>query len=182
MHSLENSQRQGHRPTSSTTYLFAIDTNSRFSIIYAPFGRPRQAEWFSRLTDDETENDQKHPRGLRRKDPGKNGGDDETRTRDLCRDSGPPEGFATSYKIAGTAKGRLSRSKSRKTHRSVGWVVGWRKSRSSLRMFPSNVFSSARLDSVRISRRGAGAASQGFPSGIIAPNHASRFRHKTGPI
>jgi hypothetical protein len=33
--------------------LFAIDANSGFSIIYAPFGRPRQAAWFSLLTDDE---------------------------------------------------------------------------------------------------------------------------------
>jgi len=38
----------------------------------------------------------------------KNGGDDETRTRDLCRDSGPLKGFTTTYKTAGTAKGRLS--------------------------------------------------------------------------
>ena len=37
----------------------------------------------------------------------KNGGDDETRTRDLCRDSGPLIGFATTYKTAGTSKGRL---------------------------------------------------------------------------
>ena len=56
---------------------------------------------------------------------GKNGGDDETRTRDLCRDSGPSIGFTTTYKTAGTAKGRLSCSKSRKTVRAVGWVVGW---------------------------------------------------------
>jgi hypothetical protein len=33
------------------------------------------------------------------------GGDDETRTRDLCRDSGPMIGFTTTYKAAGTAKG-----------------------------------------------------------------------------
>ena len=39
----------------------------------------------------------------------KNGGDDETRTRDLCRDSGPVIGFTTTYKTAGTAKGRVSR-------------------------------------------------------------------------
>jgi hypothetical protein len=39
----------------------------------------------------------------------KNGGDDETRTRDLCRDSGALIGFTTTYKTAGTAKGRLSR-------------------------------------------------------------------------
>src|ERR1700722_20906386 len=54
----------------------------------------------------------------------KNGGDDETRTRDLCRDSGPLIGFTTTYKTAGTAKGRLSRSESYKTLRAVGWVVG----------------------------------------------------------
>jgi hypothetical protein len=39
----------------------------------------------------------------------KNGGDDETRTRDLCRDSGPVIGFTTTYKTAGTAKSRVSR-------------------------------------------------------------------------
>jgi hypothetical protein len=54
-----------------------------------------------------------------------NGGDDETRTRDLCRDSGPLIGFITTYKTAGTAKGRLSGSKSYKTLRAVGWIVGW---------------------------------------------------------
>jgi hypothetical protein len=56
--------------------------------------------------------------------PEKNGGDDETRTRDLCRDSGPLKGFTTTYKTAGTAKGRLSCSKSHKTPHCVGWVVG----------------------------------------------------------
>jgi hypothetical protein len=40
---------------------------------------------------------------------GMNGGDDETRTRDLCRDSGPVIGFTTTYKTAGTAKSRVSR-------------------------------------------------------------------------
>jgi hypothetical protein len=49
----------------------------------------------------------------------KNGGDDETRTRDLCRDSGPLMGFTTTYKTAGTAKGRISRSKSSKAPHSV---------------------------------------------------------------
>jgi hypothetical protein len=39
----------------------------------------------------------------------KNGGDDETRTRDLCRDSGPVIGFTTTYKTAGAAKSRVSR-------------------------------------------------------------------------
>ena len=39
----------------------------------------------------------------------KNGGDDGTRTRGLCRDSGPVIGFSMTYKTAGTAKGRLSR-------------------------------------------------------------------------
>ena len=34
----------------------------------------------------------------------KNGGDDETRTRDLCRDSLAGIGFTTTYKNAGTAK------------------------------------------------------------------------------
>jgi hypothetical protein len=54
-----------------------------------------------------------------------NGGDDGTRTRGLCRDSGPLIGFITTYKTAGTAKGRLSGSKSYKTLRAVGWIVGW---------------------------------------------------------
>jgi hypothetical protein len=40
-----------------------------------------------------------------------NGGDDETRTRDLCRDSGPVIGFTTTYKYAGTAKVRVSRTR-----------------------------------------------------------------------
>jgi len=35
---------------------------------------------------------------------GKNGGDDETRTRDLCRDSLAGIGFTATYKNAGTAK------------------------------------------------------------------------------
>jgi hypothetical protein len=39
---------------------------------------------------------------------GRNGGDDETRTLDLCRDSGLLKGFTTTYKTAGTAKGHLS--------------------------------------------------------------------------
>ena len=56
----------------------------------------------------------------------KNGGDVETRTRDLCRDSGPLIGFTATYKTAGTAKGRLSLSKSHKTPHPVGWVVGWK--------------------------------------------------------
>ena len=68
----------------------------------------------------------------------RNGGDDETRTRDLCRDS---------YKTAGTAKGRLSRSKSHETLHSVGWVVGWKISRSSLKMFPSFCFKSESVSS-----------------------------------
>jgi hypothetical protein len=50
----------------------------------------------------------------------------ETRTRDLCRDSGPSIGFTATYKTAGTAKGRLSRQKSRKTTHSVGRIVGWK--------------------------------------------------------
>jgi hypothetical protein len=40
---------------------------------------------------------------------GRNGGDDGTRTRGLRRDSGPLIGFTTTYKTAGTAKGRVSR-------------------------------------------------------------------------
>ena len=38
----------------------------------------------------------------------KNRGDDGTRIRGLCRDSGPLIGFTTTYKNAGTAKDRLS--------------------------------------------------------------------------
>jgi hypothetical protein len=44
----------------------------------------------------------------------KNGGDDETQTRDLFRDSAARIDFATTYKTAGTAKRRISRSKSKK--------------------------------------------------------------------
>src|SRR5713226_10088537 len=39
---------------------------------------------------------------------GKNGGDDGTRTRDLCRDRVAWLGFTTTYKTAGTAKLRGS--------------------------------------------------------------------------
>jgi len=56
----------------------------------------------------------------------KNGGDDETRTRDLCRDGGPLIGFTTTYKTAGTANGRIRRSKSSKAPHSVGRIVGWK--------------------------------------------------------
>ena len=49
-----------------------------------------------------------------------NGGDDETRTRDLCRDSGPLIGFTTTYKSAGTAKHRVSRTRHR-----ILWVELW---------------------------------------------------------
>jgi len=41
----------------------------------------------------------------------KNGGDDETRTRDLCRDRAPTLGFTTTYKTAGTAKIPVSRAR-----------------------------------------------------------------------
>jgi hypothetical protein len=41
----------------------------------------------------------------------KNGGDDETRTRDLCRDSIAGNGFTTTYKNAGTAKIPASRTR-----------------------------------------------------------------------
>jgi hypothetical protein len=51
---------------------------------------------------------------------GKNGGDDETRTRDLCRDSVAWLGFTTTYKTAGTAKLRVSR-----TRRRTLWVGLW---------------------------------------------------------
>ena len=52
------------------------------------------------------------------------GGDDGTRTRGLCRDSTARIGFTTTYKTAGTAKRRVSRSISQKTFRAVGWIVG----------------------------------------------------------
>ena len=41
----------------------------------------------------------------------RNGGDDETRTRDLCRDRVAWLGFTTTYKTAGTAKLRGSRTR-----------------------------------------------------------------------
>jgi len=50
----------------------------------------------------------------------KNGGDDETRTRDLCRDSGAGIGFTTTYKNAGTAKRRASRTRLHEL-----WVGVW---------------------------------------------------------
>jgi hypothetical protein len=50
----------------------------------------------------------------------KNGGDDETRTRDLCRDSPARIGFTTTYKHAGTAKVRGSRARHR-----ILWVGLW---------------------------------------------------------
>ena len=50
----------------------------------------------------------------------KNGGDDETRTRDLCRDSAAGNGFTTTYKHAGTAKRRASRTRLQEL-----WVGLW---------------------------------------------------------
>jgi hypothetical protein len=50
----------------------------------------------------------------------KAGGDDETRTRDLCRDRVTPLGFTTTYKYAGTAKIPVSRTR----HRML-WVGLW---------------------------------------------------------
>jgi hypothetical protein len=50
----------------------------------------------------------------------KNGGDDETRTRDLCRDRVAWLGFTKTYKTAGTAKIRGSRTR----HRML-WVGLW---------------------------------------------------------
>ena len=50
----------------------------------------------------------------------KNGGDDGTRTRDLCRDSVAWLGFTTTYKTAGTAKLRGSR-----TRHCILWVGLW---------------------------------------------------------
>jgi hypothetical protein len=48
------------------------------------------------------------------------GGDDETRTRDLCRDSLAGIGFTTTYKNAGTAKIPVSRTRLR-----ILWVGLW---------------------------------------------------------
>src|SRR5260370_28262273 len=78
-------------------------------------------------------------------------------------DDGPLKGFTT-YKTAGTAKGRLSRSKSHKTPHSVGWVVGWKISRSSLKMFPSFCFKSESVSSTYysvISKMAAGSSRRG---------------------
>jgi hypothetical protein len=50
----------------------------------------------------------------------KNGGDDETRTRDLCRDSAAGIGFTTTYNNAGTAKIPVSRTRHR-----ILWVGLW---------------------------------------------------------
>ena len=50
----------------------------------------------------------------------RNGGDDGTRTRDLCRDRVAWLGFTTTYKTAGTAKLRVSRTR----HRTL-WVRLW---------------------------------------------------------
>ena len=50
----------------------------------------------------------------------KNGGDDETRTRDLCRDSLAGIGFTTTYKNAGTAK-----IPARRTRLQELWVGLW---------------------------------------------------------
>src|SRR5437667_7639406 len=54
------------------------------------------------------------------------GGDDETRTRDLCRDSVAWLGFTTTYKTCGDCQ---TTRKSYKTSHSVGWGGGWKKSR-----------------------------------------------------
>ena len=51
-----------------------------------------------------------------------NGGDDETRTRDLCRDSVAWIGFTTTYNTAGTAK--VPRSRTRPHELWVGLWVG----------------------------------------------------------
>jgi len=54
----------------------------------------------------------------------KYGGDDETRTRDLCRDSVAWIGFTTTCKTRGDCQ---TTHKSYKTSHFVGWVVGWKK-------------------------------------------------------
>jgi hypothetical protein len=53
----------------------------------------------------------------------KNGGDDGTRTRGLCRDSAAGIGFTTTYKTRGDCQ---TQRKSYKTYQIVGWVVGWK--------------------------------------------------------
>jgi|GEM_PF-1831076 len=50
----------------------------------------------------------------------KNGGDDETRTRDLYRDSAAGIGFTTTYK---TREDCQTPRKSYKTYQTVGWFV-----------------------------------------------------------
>ena len=65
------------------------------------------------------------PRWFRQNSPnsfGKNGGDDETRTRDLCRDRAGPIGFTTTYNNAGTAK--IPASRTRLQNLWVGLWVG----------------------------------------------------------
>ena len=46
--------------------------------------------------------------------------------KQVLRVSGPLIGFTTTYKTAGTANGRISRSKSSKAPHSVGRIVGWK--------------------------------------------------------
>ena len=52
---------------------------------------------------------------------GMNGGDDETRTRDLCRDS-----VVRSYNNLQARGDCQTPRKSYKTFQIVGWVVGWK--------------------------------------------------------
>jgi hypothetical protein len=52
----------------------------------------------------------------------RNAGDDETRTRDLCRDSAAGIGFTTTYKTRGDCQTPRT---SYKTYQTVGWFVGW---------------------------------------------------------
>jgi len=53
----------------------------------------------------------------------RNGGDDETRTRDLCRDSAAWIGFFNNIQQRGDCQ---TTRKPHKTTRIVGWVVGWK--------------------------------------------------------
>jgi len=74
----------------------------------------------------------------------KNGGDDETRTRDLCRDSAAWIGFTTTYNNAGTAKLPVSRTRLHELW--VGLWVGkscrWPRARRTGNPLPNGLVSS----------------------------------------
>jgi hypothetical protein len=72
------------------------------------------------------------------------GGDDETRTRDLCRDSAAWIGFTTTYNNAGTAKLPVSRTRLHELW--VGLWVGkscrWPRARRTGNPLPNGLVSS----------------------------------------